>query len=58
MTEAQREELKTLQAETLSQKNRRFIQAICEHDEVYSSTVTTRDGTHRTAFCLDCGKSF
>lgn len=47
-----------LAAETLVQKHTRLMQAKCPHDEIYSSTVTTRDGTFTNRFCLDCGKSW
>lgn len=50
--------LDELARETLTEKNRRLLQAKCEHEEVYSSAVTGPDGTYSNSFCLDCGKSF
>jgi hypothetical protein len=49
--------LEELKLETLVQKNRRLRQANCKHEEeIYFSSVTGPNGTHRTSFCLDCGK--
>lgn len=49
--------LQELANETLTQKHRRLMQERCSHDEVYSSTVASRNGIFTNAFCLDCGKS-
>jgi hypothetical protein len=50
--------LAELAKETLVEKHRRLIQAKCQHEEVYSSTVAAPTGTFTNAFCLDCGKSW
>lgn len=50
--------LEELQNETLVQKNTRLLQAKCRHEEIYSSTVWSADGTFTNSFCLDCGKSW
>jgi len=47
-----------LQAETLSQKNRRLRQAKCEHEEIFYSTSTGSAGTFTTSICMDCGKTW
>jgi hypothetical protein len=44
--------------ETLTQKHRRLRQERCRHEEVYSSTVASKDGVFTNSFCLDCGKSW
>jgi hypothetical protein len=49
--------LQELVSETLVQKNIRLRRAKCRHEEIYSSTVASRNGIFTNMICLDCGKS-
>ncbi len=50
--------LEELQAETLTEKNRRLQQEKCRHNEIYCSTVVGPGGEFETRVCLDCCKSW
>jgi hypothetical protein len=50
--------LEKLVKETLTQKNARLQQERCRHKEIYSSIVTSPDGTFTNRYCFDCGKSW
>lgn len=52
--------LAELQSETLTQKHSRLMRAKCPHEEIYSSSVWSRDEgkTFTNKACLDCGQTW
>jgi hypothetical protein len=50
--------IEELVRETLVEKSRRLRQEKCLHQEVYSTSCTSKEGAFQNSFCLDCGKAW